>query len=233
MLKNSVRALVAGIGFLGVFSLPVQSFAQAFNPPANTFAYGPAWTATGPTTNQSGSYAASLTSGTMAAGLAANSPIFSFRYTGTGYAVVRRVLISAGDTVGFAAGTATFQMFAARSFTASDTGGTAATLTGNNAKLRTSFATTGVGQIMIATTATNSAGTRTLDATPVGSIAISAPTTGSGGFVSPTNLMGPNEAGLYPVVAAQNEGFVIQATVPATGTWTISVIVVWDEYPAF
>ena len=233
MLKNSVRALVAGIGFLGVFSLPVQTFAQAFNPPANTFAYGPAWQAVGPTANQTGSYSATMTSGTIGAGLAAASPIYAFRYTGTGVAVVRRVIFSAGDLVGFAAGFVNLQLFAARAFTASDTGGTAATLTGNNAKLRTSFATTGVGQIMIANTGTNTPGTRTLDSTALGGLSVSVLTTAGASVIAPTNLFGPFDAGLYPAAFANNEGFVIQATVPATGTWQATITVEWDEYAAY
>ena len=35
-----------------------------------------------------------------------------------------------------------------------------------------------------------------------------------------------------PLVFANQEGFVIKATVPATGTWQLGVDVSWDEYPA-
>jgi hypothetical protein len=38
-----------------------------------------------------------------------------------------------------------------------------------------------------------------------------------------------NTADEYPVLYEQNEGFVIRATVPATGTWTFEVQVEWAE----
>lgn len=231
-MKTALRALVAAIGFLGVFSLPVQSFAQAFNPPPNTFAYGPGWQPVGPTEYQSGSYQMSNVSGTMAAALAAGSPIFSFRYTGSGVAVIKKVTISAGDLVGFAAGFVNFQLFAARSFSASDSGGTAATLTGNNGKLRTSFATTAVGDMRISSTATLTAGTRTLDTMPLGGISISTVTTAGGTVLGAFDILTAG-ASNYPAVFANNEGFVIQATVPATGTWSTTVTVEWDEFAAF
>lgn len=233
MIKSLGRILVAGIGFLGVFSLPAQTFAQAFNPPSTSYAYGPAWQSIGPTVNQTGSYSMSLASGVIGAGASAGAPVYAFRYTGTGVAVIRKVTMSAGDAgTGFAAGVATFQLFAARAFTASDTGGTAATLTTNNGKLRTSFATTGVGQIMIATTAANSAGTRTLDATPLTGVTLGV-VVAAGSPVAGSFDLFTTGAANYPAVFATNEGFVIQATVPATGTWSMSVTVEWDEYSQF
>ena len=124
-------------------------------------------------------------------------------------------------------------MFAARAFTASDTGGTAGTLTGNNAKLRTSLATTGVSQIMIANTGTMTAGTRTLDTDPMAAIVIPLTTTADTGGVLNSSLYNPGQAGDYPLELATNEGFVVQLTVPATGTEVITVTVDWEEYSAF
>jgi hypothetical protein len=171
----------------------------------------------------------------MAAGLGAAAPIYSFRYGGSALAVIRNVWISAQDnTTGFAAGTATFNLFAARSFSASDSSGTAATLTGNNGKLRTSFGTTSVADIRISSTATLTAGTRTLDAQPWAALQQAVPVTV--GF----QLFGPYQSffqqpnvGAQPIQLANNEGFVIQATVPATGTWNVSVTTCWDEMAAF
>jgi hypothetical protein len=37
------------------------------------------------------------------------------------------------------------------------------------------------------------------------------------------------EADSYPLLFAQNEGFIIRATVPATGTWAFAVTVDWNE----
>src|SRR6266404_3448761 len=107
-----------------------------------------------------GSYCMGANSGTMAAGLAGGSPVFSFRYGAANLAIIRKVTTEADDiTTAFVAGAAKFDMIAARSFTASDTGGTAGTLTGNNGKLRTSYATTGISDFRIASTATLTAGT--------------------------------------------------------------------------
>jgi hypothetical protein len=181
-----------------------------------------------------GSYSHALASGTMAAALASGSPVFSFRYGGTGVAVIRRVRISlAGSSTAFAAGTGQLQMFDARSFSASDSGGTAATLTGNNGKLRTSFATTGVADMRVSSTATLTAGTRTLDSDPLAAIDLAVGTTASVQYAAPSLVLYEPKAGEYPLVLANNEGFVIQATVPATGTWQFTVQVEWDELPAF
>lgn len=184
------------------------------------------------TPNLTGAYCMAVKSGTMAAGLAANAPIASFRYGGTGVATVRRVEISLGDTAtAFAAGVVDFDLVAARAFTASDSGGNAATLTGNNGKLATGFATTAIADLRVSSTAALSAGTRTLDATPLSSVTSSeTATAGQGVPLPPLHLSGPNE---YPLVLANNEGFAVLGTVPGTGTWSFVVKVCWDELTAY
>lgn len=180
-----------------------------------------------------GSYSMGASSGTMAAGLAGAAPVFSFRYGGAFLAVVRAIEIEADNvTTAFVAGAGKFDLFAARSFSASDTGGTAGTLTGNNGKLRTSFSTTGVSDFRISSTATLTAGTRTLDAQPLGSIEFNVPTSIDADLL-PTVAIFKAAVGEQPLVLAQNEGFVIQATVPGTGTWVFSVRVRWDEVSSF
>lgn len=176
-----------------------------------------------------GSYRKAMVSGTMAAGLAGAAPIFSFRYGAANLCLIRRVMLTAGDLVGFTAGLAAFNMFAARGFTVADTGGTAATLTGNNGKLRTSYAPTGVADFRISSTATLTAGTRTKDADPAGTIAISVTAT-AGQPIQPSVVeLFRAQPGEQPMVLAANEGFVIEGTVPATGTWQFGVSVDWDE----
>jgi len=180
-----------------------------------------------------GSYCMGANTGTMAAGLGAGSPIFSFRYGGAALAIVRRVSSEADDvSTALTAGAGKFDLIAARAFTASDTGGTAGTLTGNNGKMRTSFATTGVSDFRISSTATLTAGTRTLDTQPLASVEFPVSTTADGGLLPTTDLVRTN-VGESPLVLATNEGFVIQATVPGTGTWSASVRVCWDEVSAF
>jgi hypothetical protein len=180
-----------------------------------------------------GSYCMGASTGTMAAGLAGGSPVYSFRYGGANLAIIRKVSIEADDvTTAFVAGTAKFDLIAARSFTASDTGGTSPTLTGNNGKLRTSFATTAISDLRISSTATLTAGTRTLDAQPLATISFAISTNIDAVLLPTTDLIRQN-VGESPLVLATNEGFVIQATVPGTGTWFTSVRTCWDEVSAF
>lgn len=175
-----------------------------------------------------GAYQKAMASGTIGAGLAGASPVYSFRYGGSKLCIVRKVLISAGDLVGFTAGFALFNMFAARAFSASDTGGTAATLTGNNGKLRTSMGTTEVADIRIANTGALSAGTRTKDDDPMATLSASVITTAGLPLFEKAELYRAH-AGEWPLILAQNEGFVIEATVPATGTWKLGIDTAWEE----
>lgn len=180
-----------------------------------------------------GSYAMGANTGTMAAGLAGGSPVFSFRYGGANLAIIRKITIEADNiTTAFVAGAAKFDLIAARAFTASDTGGTAGTLTTNNGKLRTSYATTAISDFRISSTATLGAGTRTLDAQPLASIEFSVPTSIDADLLPTTNMF-QAAVGESPLILATNEGFVIQATVPGTGTWVFSVRVTWDEVSSF
>ena len=208
--------------------------AQAVNPAPSSYAYGSPTSIYPYIGGLTGSYRFAVNSSVMAAGLSAASPIASFRYGGTGYAVIKNVTISAGNaTIAFAAGVAQFNLFAARSFTASDSGGNAATLTGNNGKLRTSFATTAVADFRVSSTAALTPGTRTLDATALNGITIGTPANISQPLTNGTNLIAAQNAGDYPLVVANNEGFVIQTNVPATGNWWFTVSVEYDEYAAY
>ncbi len=184
-----------------------------------------------------GSYMMSVVSGTMAAGLAANSPIVSWRWGGgnPSAALVKKIVIDADNAgTAFAAGTAEFDLFVARGFSASDTGGTAATITGNNGKLRTQFPTTLLADFRAAGTATLTAGTRTLDATPLNRLIAGIPvTTVSYEIINPYTPIFDARVSEQPLICANNEGFVIQASVPATGTWSFSCAVYWDEVLAY
>jgi hypothetical protein len=179
-----------------------------------------------------GAYAKALASGTMAAGLGAAAPIWALRYSGANLCLIRRLRLSAGNAgTGFAAGVAIFNLFVARAFTASDSGGTGGTLSGNNGKLRTNMATTAMGDVRIASTGTLTAGTRTKDSDPIASIVAPISTTVGIVMVPANTPVFEPRPGEQPVVLAQNEGLVIEATVPATGTWGFSVSVEYDEVP--
>lgn len=181
-----------------------------------------------------GAYRASMVTGTMAAGLAANAEVFQFRWTdATRLAVVTKVQFDGmGSIVAFAAGFAAFRGIVARSWSAVGTGGTAATLTGNNLKQRTSMGTTLVNDIRVASTAALGAGTKTLDAQGFGAAVNGMSATA--GLGMPEAVIFDAEAGNgYPLVLAANEGFVITATVPATGTWTGGFTCEWTEVAAY
>jgi hypothetical protein len=175
-------------------------------------------------------------SGAMAAGLAANAPIYAFRWTSsTMLGIVRRVRISAWTLgAGFAAGIATFDMYRAMSWTVADTGGVIDTLGLDNGNLRTAMPSTVLSEIRHSSTAALTAGTRALDGQPTDFLFGVAPTSAFSQFIHP-GIAGPlfNKAGAsdHPLVLVQNEGFVIQATVPATGTWSFAITSEWDEVP--
>lgn len=169
-------------------------------------------------------------SGTMAAALAANSPIYAFRWTNASMlAVLKRIRLQAWSLgTGFTAGLATFDLFRASSWSAADTGGTTDTITGLNGNLRRSMPGSLLPELRHSATATLTAGTRTLDSQPIDSLVVAVGTATNTPFVPATKLF-DKQPGEHPLVLAQNEGFVIQATVPATGVWSFAITPEWDE----
>jgi hypothetical protein len=183
-----------------------------------------------------GSYSVGIKSGIEAAAMAANSPVLNFRWAPatvpTSLALIRRVKFQAYNLgTGFTAGNFLFDLFVARSFSVDDTGGALATLTTNNAKLRTSHATT-QATIRAASTGVLTAGTRTKDANPLRSVAGVVANAAFSAMTMDADLfrMMPGE---LPLVLATGEGIVIEATVPATGTWSWVASIDWDEVATF
>lgn len=191
-----------------------------------------------------GHYRLGMSTGTIAAALAANGELFQFRWTdATRLCVVQKVLISAGANVAAtAAGIVNLDLVIARSWSAAGTGGTAATITGNNQKTRTSMGTTLLGEARCATTAALGAGTKTLDSQAVGNVYLGI---GTGAITASHRLqliekidMVEIDAdnSIHPIVLAQNEGFVIKngaTAFPLSMTWGMSVTVVWAEVSAY
>lgn len=185
-----------------------------------------------------GAYQMGLTSGLLTA-VAAGGTVFSFRWnppTTTQLCLIRRVEIGFATTTAFTtAQSLQYSMQVARNWSASDTGGTAALFTQTNtAKMRTTMPTSafaGGGQIMIATTAANTAGTRTLDTQAM------AFTQGSSTAVATTLLSNPvwqHQTGDYPLILANNEGFIINNVqlMGAAGVINLVVNVEWMELAA-
>lgn len=185
-----------------------------------------------------GSYGISVKSGIEAAGLTANSPILAFMWkpatVTTSLALIKRVKFSAWNLgTGFAVGNFLFDMFVARAFTVQDTGGAAVTLTTNNAKMRSTYATT-QAVIQAGTTGILTAGTRTKDANPLRTLA-GVIATGTFATILPEQTeMFREQPGEQPLIlAGTGEGFVIEATLPATGTWSWACAIDWDEVSSY
>jgi len=169
---------------------------------------------------------------------AANGTLFSFRWgDASRLCVLNWVRLQCLQT---AAATATiyprFQVYLARSFSASDSAGTALTLTGNSFKKRTSMGTTLVTDIRKSAVAAGlTAGTRTLDGDPILELptqqTITTPNTTL--FQAQIDMTDGSD---MPIVFAQNEGFIVRG--PTTlfgvaGTADLVVDVSWSEVASY
>jgi hypothetical protein len=162
-------------------------------------------------------------------GLAAGAAVFSLRNLSGNPVLVRRVGVGFVTTTAFtAAQMLSFGLFAARSFTASDSGGTAIALTGSNAKHRTTLSTPTSIDCRVATTAALTAGARIVDANALGLQA--GWSGGAGTTVTPAlNNLLSHDTGDYPLVLAQNEGLLI-ANLTAMGAGGVGVATVAVEF---
>lgn len=183
-----------------------------------------------------GTYRLSMLSGTMAAGLAANSEIFQFRWSdATRLCVITSIIWDglSGTATAFAAGVGKVDVLVARSWTADGSGGTPATITGNNQKMRTSMGSTLLGAARISSTTNLTVGTKTLDAQAIAQYSAAFGTATSTQWIPMVDLFHADAGTESPLILAQNEGFVVRAAVPATGTWQFGVTVAWTELTAF
>lgn len=186
-----------------------------------------------------GHFGVSLASGTMAAGLGAAAEVFQFRLDTSSYVVaVRRVRIWAGNLgTAFTAGFFRFELVPARSWTADGSGGTAAVVTGNIGKKRTSMTTMANITARISSTAALTAGTKTLDTASgqgLCSVGGGIPNVAGTSFLSPgVDLLSTGDGAGHPLLLDDQEGFVIRATVPATGTWTFGVDVDFAQLTSY
>jgi hypothetical protein len=176
-------------------------------------------------------YSLSHLSGTMAAGLGSDAEIFQLRNSGTRRMVVHSVSLDglAGSATAFAAGFAKVALFVARAWTADGSGGTDRTPATDSNQLRTADA------ISLATargsaTAALTAGTKTIDAVaPVGLWSFSTGTAASVIYVPQKTYLFRAADANAPIILDAQEGLVVLATVPATGTWQFGVTAQWQE----
>jgi hypothetical protein len=175
-----------------------------------------------------GIYQLAAPTGVMAAGLAANAEIFQLRYTGPNLLAVKFAAVNAGGIAAFAAGNVRFDLYVARGWSADGSGGTTITLTGDNNKLRQAMAASlsAVATARISSTAALTAGTKTLDANAMGSVGGGVTATAGETLIkSDSYLFNAETDNEYPILLTSQEGIVVRATVPATGTWTGFVMV--------
>jgi hypothetical protein len=185
-----------------------------------------------------GAFSVGLSSGIMAAGLAANAELVQFRWTdATRYALVRKIYFSSCvSTTFFAAGVpCTYDLVKCNTWTAAGSGGTRVAPTGI-LKKRSAMGASLIlaNDIGVSTTAGLTAGTKVLEGTPMNALVAPGPlaTSPSGEIVPANTLFWQNEVddGEHPLMLHQNEGFVIRAVqTPATGTWSFRCQIDWSE----
>jgi len=183
-----------------------------------------------------GAFRVSGLSGTMAAGLAANAEVFQFRWADASrFCVITSVIFDglSGSATAFAAGFGKVDLLIARSWTADGSGGSTLSLAGNNQKMRSSYNTTLVGGARISSTAALTAGTKTLDTHAIGQYSAAFGTATSTQWMPQFDLFHVDPGGETPIILSQNEGIVVRATVPATGTWQFGVTMSWAEVTGY
>lgn len=194
-----------------------------------------------------GHYRIAVATGTMAAALAAGAIVFSARWgDGSRFCVIKALRVHFLPLTAFTANTLTdhtsVDAFIARSFTASHTGGTALTITGDNQSMRASMGASLFTDMRISTTAALGGGTLSLDAHPFAAgLRKGNRANPSGGAeeqlynVRDLDYALRLDNGEHPIVLAQNEGIVVRnRTVwPAAGTGMYVVEMVWAEVLAY
>lgn len=190
-----------------------------------------------------GYYQASMTSGILPAALAAGSAsaghVFAFRWgDATRLCILQSLIAKFQQVTVFTASTLTdlgFDAVVNRSYSASHSGGTAATLTGNSFKTRTSMGTTLLTDMRISTTTALTASGGTYDAQAFAQMQF-ARLPESAITVPDAMVWKPDvSAGEAPLVFAQNEGFIIRNRNiwPAAGTGVITISLRWAELAAY
>ena len=85
----------------------------------------------------------------------------------------------------------------------------------------------------ISSTAALTAGTKSLDTQAIAQYSAAIGTATSTQWMPQFDLFHVDPGGESPLILSQNEGFVVRATVPATGTWQFGVTVCWTELTAY
>jgi hypothetical protein len=179
-----------------------------------------------------GAYRWMATSGSIAASTPPGI-LFTWKYTGSGVAVLRRIDVGLNVTTAYTQGGVRLSTYFVRTtFTQGSTSATSVTLTGNNGKKRTSHPTTNASAFIATFQGILNDVASGEDATPFSSTLLNMPTTIS--VVGPQTLYQDDPTD-YPIVFAQNEGFRIKndTAFAATGLSNLVVTVEYDEMAAY
>ncbi len=203
------------------------------------------------TTAVGGHFRISARSGAITgAGVIANAPLFSMRWTQPSFLFVLTFLEAyyVPTVVFTAAQELGLEAILASGFTASDSAGVGIGITGasTNRVRRLGMQPSLITDLRIATTTLLTAGTRTLDAfgfcggaglVNVVNAAAGTAYVNPGGNVMPFGFRyePTMERGEHPVVIASGEGLIVRNTIafPAAGTVTLIVNMAWAEIPTF
>lgn len=203
-----------------------------------------------------GHYAAVLSTGSIAAGMAAVGELLQMRWVDASrVCLIHEIqILRFAATTAFAAGTFLFDVTRATAWSADGTGGSAVAVATPQLKLRTAMGATLFSTgFRIATTAALGAGTKTLDTLPMGATYGEVDGIANKNFIPQSNVVTTASpaagggitlwkadiaSGEHPIVLAGNgsttcEGIAIRATVPGTGVWGASFLVKWSELAAF
>ena len=165
--------------------------------------------------------------------VAAAGPVFSFRNTGASLIMVRRISVGFITTTAFAAAQGLYySLIKANAFTVSDSTGTPLYTAGAN-KHRNSFTNiASAPDVRIAAAAALTAGTRTLESIQIASACGTSNAVGSSMPLSPVFSHNPGD---YPLILAQNEGFIITngIVMGAIGVINLLVNIEFAEVAAF
>jgi hypothetical protein len=174
---------------------------------------------------------------------AAGSAIFAARWADSNFKfVLKRVAVSAGCTTVFtAAQILDCDIIAARSWTASPTGGTTISPSGYSQKARSSqmsgtlFASSGA--LMISSGTALTVANATLDTQPFGYAIVGngSKTDVLASYGPPVPLYSMIDVGQHPIVFDSNEGFVIRNGIAlgAAGVVKYGILMEWAELPAY
>lgn len=170
--------------------------------------------------------------GALAATIAADAPLFSFRNPDAAKKIIINE-INVGVVVLSNITTSVLmeiEAIIARSWTVADSAGNV--VTPNKAEVTLDGS---IADIRIGSTTSLTAGTRTLDAQGIGMLFGISGTTAPVVPLQKTNLYRPVLGASHQIVLGNNEGIIIRDHIagPASGTWALLVEVDWSELESF